>query len=56
MKFISYSQNNKSSIGVLTHNKDKFIDIHDSSKGVLPNDMMSYLQDFEKNNDLLKQI
>ena len=56
MKFISYSQNNKSSIGVLTHNKDKFIDIHDSSKGVLPNDMMSYLQDFEKNNVLLKQI
>ena len=56
MKFISYSQNNKSSIGVLTHNKDKFIDIYDSSKGVLPNDMMSYLQDFDKNNALLKQI
>jgi len=56
MKFISYYQNDKSSIGVLIHNEDKFIDIHDSSKGLLPKDMLSYLQDFDNNNALLKDI
>ena len=56
MKFISYYQNDKCSIGVLIHDEDKFIDIHDSSKGLLPKDMLSYLQDFDNNNTLLKEI
>jgi len=56
MKFISYYQNNKCSIGVLINNEDKFIDIYDSSKGLLPKDMLSYLQDFDNNNIILKEI
>ena len=47
MKFISYNHKDKCSIGVLISKKDKFIDIHDSSNGQLPNNMLSYLQDFD---------
>ena len=56
MKFISYLHKDKCSIGVLISKKDKFIDIHDSSNGQLPNNMLSYLQDFDENNVLLNKI
>ena len=56
MKFISYSHKDKHSIGVLINEKDKFIDIYDCSDGKLPGNMLLYLQDFENNNILLKQI
>ena len=56
MKFISYSHKDKHSIGVLINEKDKFIDIYDCSDGKLPDNMLLYLQDFEDNNILLKQI
>ena len=56
MKFISYCKNNKFSIGVLINSENKFIDIHKSSDGMLPNDMLSYLQDFDKNNVILNQV
>ena len=56
MKFISFSYKNSSSIGVLIDKKNKLIDIHESSDGRLPNNMFTYLQNFEENNMLLKQI
>ena len=56
MKFISFSYKNISSIGVLIDKKNKLIDIHESSDGRLPNNMFTYLQNFEENNMLLKQI
>jgi len=56
MKFLSFKYNDVSSLGILHQNKSKIIDIHLSSKGELPNNMLDYLNDFDKNNSKLNNI
>ena len=56
MKLVTFVYNNTNSIGVLSNNKKEIIDIHLSSSGELPNNMLDYLKNFENNNIKLKDI
>jgi len=53
MKFVSFSCKNKTSVGIVNEDCTKVIDIHQLSKGTLPNNMYEYLQKFESNNKVL---
>ena len=55
MKFLSYHYNNNLSYGILSDETSKIIDINLLSDGLLPDNMLDYLNDFENNNLNLKK-
>ena len=50
MNFVSYLNSGKPSLGILCEDNFSIIDISEISNNTLPNDMKSYLTNFDFNN------
>ena len=56
MNFVSYLNSGKPSLGILCEDNFSIIDISEISNNTLPNDMKSYLTNFDFNNARLQEL